>query len=838
MKDAASTWALVVGIDAYDHVKPLTGAARDAVDVIHWLRRLKVPDEQILLHAAPCASTERDIEALRLPVAGCSEPQLWESFVKLTNQRGAKLFVFLMGHGLFEPGGARVFLTQEANQKANPPVMKNLGIDWYAGYLRGLDFDAQYLVMDGCLNYPYTETERSKFKAGEQSAVVPQPPRSAVMQIFAFGASQGEKAMEVDGHGLFTRTLLAALDPEAPAPECVDIDESTGAFRLDLARAMNDIVGPAVTEAAPRQNPGFQSMGTGQVPGVLPIVELEPTGTARVSVRVDPEVAVSGVRRISLWSDTNVWRRVLPKPPASQVPPRFESILPIGLDVVARCVVSDGGGWVMPPQHEFVADHDRDIVFALRTGDPEPPSPASSQARIECIGSDGEVLEAMTESTYAELARALDEEPIAVAFDANPVTIPDFVVRSEPSGAVLEAISGSEGLLEQLTRRVASRLDRALPPDVTTRIRTMPGANTSLVRVPITPAEAVRLGGLIQAQPILTIANSAVTLADLVRDPVVPVDPGTYTVRLNLPWGSWATRITVPENGEAEVTLPRAVGMPPLRVRLLRPRKIAGEIDDAGPNRSVVTLTKRTRPRSAGMIWERARPQVFPWHGTLWTAPSAFAAPRWRAHLEIPQGRRTLGCVASELGPIAIQLGNAPRAEPLSLLPNSEWDAIVAAGRLNAVSPEQAVGITSAKWFDPLIGLAGAYACFARGAEEDLQVVLDNLARLHPDLPDLAVLQAGLDRALDRNMADTRHLLETLVASKAVPVFRWGVAIGLLGAGYYEVEPLAHALSDLESRLVPSSIWTLWEMEGRILVISRTPTLVSHVSIATGIHRA
>ena len=165
-----------------------------------------------------------------------------------------ELLVFLMGHGLFEPGGNRVFLTQEASDT----VVKNLGVDWYAAFLRGQRFPEQFIVMDGCLNLPYTAAERSKFVAGQQSGVALPPPRPDVRQVFCFSAQQGEKAQEAEGHGLFTRTLLTVLDPDRPDERCVDIDETTGCVRLDLARAINDVVAPRVTEVAPRQHPGFQ----------------------------------------------------------------------------------------------------------------------------------------------------------------------------------------------------------------------------------------------------------------------------------------------------------------------------------------------------------------------------------------------------------------------------------------------------------------------------------------------------------------------------------------------------------------------------------------------------
>ena len=61
MNEARTTWALVVGIDVYaDPAIPvLQGAVADALAACRWLRRLGVPDEQVLLHASPSDGVRR-----------------------------------------------------------------------------------------------------------------------------------------------------------------------------------------------------------------------------------------------------------------------------------------------------------------------------------------------------------------------------------------------------------------------------------------------------------------------------------------------------------------------------------------------------------------------------------------------------------------------------------------------------------------------------------------------------------------------------------------------------------------------------------------------------------
>jgi hypothetical protein len=226
MKDAAATWALIIGIDSYDNFKGLTGAARDAAAAVTWLRHLGVPDAQILLHAAPCDAAKPELDALGLTCHGCTEPEIWASFVTLMNNRGSKLYVFLSGHGFCEPGGDRVFLTREASDK----VTKNLGIDWYAKFLRGQDYTTQYLVMDGCLNVPYTGEVRSRFVAGAQSGVALPPPRgksfrcSASPRRWAIGHSKttdtGCSCTRCCKHSIPSTRTRSAWTLTTPAARC------------------------------------------------------------------------------------------------------------------------------------------------------------------------------------------------------------------------------------------------------------------------------------------------------------------------------------------------------------------------------------------------------------------------------------------------------------------------------------------------------------------------------------------------------------------------------------------------------------------------------------------
>jgi hypothetical protein len=183
--------------------------------------------------------------------------------------------------------------------------------------------------------------------------------------------------------------------------------------------------------------------------------------------------------------------------------------------------------------------------------------------------------------------------------------------------------------------------------------------------------------------------------------------------------------------------------------------------------------------------------------------------PAWQAYGQVSYGVAQWLFPLSETGPLAVQTGRNPRAEPLSAIPSPHWDRLVSSGRLDDIAPREAVGLTNDKWAEPLLGLAGAYACFAQQSDEYLRIVLENLRRLEPDLPDLPILEAALDRRAQKRtkVADE---LNALGHSGVVPVFRWGVALGILASEHYNVPALGAHLRLVEQRLAPNSTWTMW----------------------------
>jgi hypothetical protein len=817
VKDAASTWAVVIGIDAYDNFAKLKGAAADSVATVKWLRRLGVPDHQIMLHAAPDKASEKAIDDLGLPVGGCTEPKIWKSFERLGENRGARLYVFLSGHGLYEPSGHRVFLTQEAGQK----TVSNLGIAWYARWLRGLDYNLQLLVMDGCLNVAYDANRRALFKEGEHSSVEPGPPRN-VLQVLCCGAEKGQRALEVKGRGLFTSKLLAALDPDEPDTRCVDIDEKTGTKQFDIFRAVQVVAGPATANAANesgnKQNPSVEYVSEWSTPAVFPAVDIPTPEPTQLSVSVKPGVALTDVKWVTLTADDTEWSRKLPPAEFKSTP--YVSVLPPNLTVWARCQVKPQTNWIEPGQRNLITAGEQDIIFDLTP----PAEGKASPPAIQTIDVDGNVVKAIP-MRRVDPARAVARLHRAFEIREGALGKPDWTIgRSHLDG---DSVSGglAEGIDEALifelpegnetwgsrdaekAFELAELVTESTPEGIHAVVREQNVLQeaTSLV-IPLTHTGAVRLAGFWAGEPVIKVGDMAISPNSLVARPLVPVD-GPTTIRIELPWGSWSERIDALRGQATRVELPVKVGVPPLRARLLRdemgaqdePLSVVAERADlsgasiVGPEGEPLGTRLEHRPRT----------EFSAWNGSTFT-PSAKVARgrRWGRYVS----RNGLRFPLSEVGAVAVYLGRTERAEPLSRTPSKLWDRLVAFGDLDEVDESGAENLASRKWNDLLLGLAGAYACYANGQEDYLAGTLKNLRGLDSDLPDVAILEA----ALDARSGIHRREVSSRLSDAGIPVFRWGVAIGQLAAEHYSEPELGRRLETVEKGLVPSSTWTLW----------------------------
>jgi hypothetical protein len=355
-------------------------------------------------------------------------------------------------------------------------------------------------------------------------------------------------------------------------------------------------------------------------------------------------------------------------------------------------------------------------------------------------------------------------------------------------------------------------------------LRLPPGGAAALAGVladhPVMAAE--RPGDAVPPEPLWRIGGD-MSPADLAAEPVVAVPPGPTRIRLELPWGSWSHVVTVPETGGAAVSLPAAVGRPPLRVRLHQesnrdrrrilgtdaaPGPVTGRVSFAGPTPATVALARRIRSSTAPWALSAPRPPTpsDDWGIVALDGPQPARFPLWRNR------------------DFAVErIDGALRVEPLSGVETPEWDLLLSAGRLEALTLQDTRTLARRKWQDELLGLASAYAYSAVGEWPALEVVLRNLGYLmqRPGEPpvDLTIIAADADAraggAFRSPIADPIAGLEHAAARGSVPLLHWGVRLALALIG----DPTAPSpamirwseqLHGIDRTLALGSVWTAW----------------------------
>lgn len=832
MKDADTTWALVVAIDVYDNVTPLKGPVRDAVAVVGWLRRLGVADDRILLHASPCTESEDPLKELGLAPLGCTQPEIWASLAKLLQHDGARLFVFLLGHGYFLFDGGCVFLTKEANTQA----AVNYGIEWLADLLRARNYQRQFILMDGCLNYAYNASQRPTITPGGYSGVMPGPAQAGVSQWFGYAASQGETAAEPNGRGIFTETLLATLDLTAPDPSCTTIDDTNGNYELDLDRAIADVVSQAVSQQIPTQRPGIRRLDTGPGTSRAIVATITPAQTVALRTIVDPAAAAVDVDYLTLTSQRFQWNRKLPYPEGSALTLPSTSVLPTGMKLVGWCEMKPHSDWSDPDVVKVTSGSGADVVFTLKKD-------RSAQAvKVTTVGADDAAVAAMN----------ADAVNAAASVIASTGAQDDLWLAPSRTGATVFATIGEEEQLGAVSQQIAAAIDRNTPDDVHTTVELHrlpfdePKWHGWMLDIDLSPEKARALGGFMANHDVVRIGEASMSLLNLARLRRVAIDGlGPVRVELELPWGRWTTIIEPPdattEAPPPTLTFPNFVGLPPVRNGL--PADIARPRSD-GTRRMVdsFALAVRTNePIQLHVGGGKLARRLLQGHDNTrgWTPLSARndaatpASPRLFSGDELegidwPLGRLDVQSNEAPLyfpmyGPLlAFDDQIAPRIEPLSATNSPLWDLLVSAGRLDALDTSNTPELTRART-PPLLRIAGMYGSYVNGFDELLAALLRGFHLAGPTdeiasaLPDLVILRhAYAMRFADRISGDVMAeftdpaQLKAFASDARVPMFKWGFDIGRAVARHFDVPALVRKLQRVEDRLMTASTWTLW----------------------------
>ncbi|WP_318206341.1 hypothetical protein [Streptomyces sp. SJL17-1] len=797
------SWALVVGIDAYDdpNIKDLGGAVRDACGALNWLRGAGVPDDHILLHAQPTEASRPLLESLepRIPWRDATAAAIAESISGLREQTGSHLFVFLVGHGIYEPTTKRLFITKEASL-GEFAVLSNLAVEEYIELFLSMSFREQLLVMDGCQNLPYSESRRSRIQAGMPFAGF--NARAGNTLVFCFACQQGERSVEIEGRGLFLTNLLAAIDTRNPSPLALHLDFDSGDVSIDLRKAVTEVVGKRVKEIAEaqrpriRQEPGVQVYGAGTARDVWPL-HLPPAPAARLSIAVKPAAAVRDVGTILVQvEDPPYWqRREAPVPPSTAVRLPHETSLSV------MCRLKSNSPWRKPAERRLrIDDSDREVVFTLRRATiGEETRRSSSEARgNEPAWVFVEGVDAAGRSVPSAL-RNIGESTL----DSPPESPSGIEVRRKDGGLFISGRYDDRERLARFASHIAATVASGAPEVMSATISESPEFRRTALRIVLPEGGPRSLAGFLVDTPAITVGQVTRSVREVAEDPLVEVQPGRVQVGVALPWGSWSDMVEVFEGIEKDVHLPLTAGngLVPLRMA------IGSDVWEDLPGCSVLGFgpgAASTRPLSgSGGRLLTAHPEESPW-GTCVSVPDTGTDRGTGTGLTFPLHPSL---------PLALDTGEgAPRVEPLSTLPVADWDALVSLGRLSGHDPQRLLADDKAREPDPVLTLARAYACYAARADTYTRRLLRLLRERGADICDIAVLEGATAlRSTGSVPKAARSALAPWAEAGTVPVLRWGVAPAAILAEELGQKEWNARLEAVEATLSPVSVWTVWQ---------------------------
>jgi Caspase domain/Tetratricopeptide repeat len=191
----SSSWAVVIGIDTYQRFPRLGYAVADAKAVAALLPSLGFAKENIYVLLNEDATKIRIESTLyrRLRVMGPND----------------RLFVYFAGHGetvAIRGGEEGYMLPADADPDALPPSA--IAMDDMQRIAKRLPAKHYLFVMDACFS-GFAATRASDAK-GVTQEYLGAALREPVVQVITAGG-KGQRSIEEQGHGLFTRYLLEGL---------------------------------------------------------------------------------------------------------------------------------------------------------------------------------------------------------------------------------------------------------------------------------------------------------------------------------------------------------------------------------------------------------------------------------------------------------------------------------------------------------------------------------------------------------------------------------------------------------------------------------------------------
>lgn len=785
--------ALVIGVDVYDRadIPRLTGCAADACAAANWLVRIGVPADNIFLHLSQPVGATRP----RTPVAvlEADMDSLNRSMQALQKRGGDQLFVLMSGHGLYVPVEGPIFLP---SNYASPSTRTNLKINEYIRWFQSWPYRDQFLFYDACQNPTAAIGQVSAVQAtGPDPDPATYRPLDGNGLIACYAVSPGQEAWAGDGSGVLTSQVIGELDPahwaslsaDAEQQDAILYDWTTGERRVDLKDLFNSIIKPAIEAQVTAaghigQTPYCQLNGRAEVEDQAPILTLPPEPCSQVSISVQPPEAAGAVDQLRLTIPTPSRRHYLRAPPETFAAPIMR-LAPAGAVLEARCRERPGSGWRSrnSPLQEVLSHPAHALVFELDrpTVPPPPDDPYFNIRAVDPSGDPASPFGGAYGGAYGGVvADGGVAPPPGVTFSPHEYG-PD--IGFEP-GAEAAAASYAQVWLRALRSNFASGdydilLSSPGEPAVA-------GGSNMIFGLP--DGGIAHLGGYLLDAPVVSIEPAGLvdqaqrrSLREIEQHPAERLEPGVYRLRIDLPWGGWAGRVTIGDDAQpVRCQLPEVVGVEPLRNRQLNGQD---GIEQISGRRDELFFTD-----------ESADAACF--------SPGEYGVDLLVADVE-----------------------DKIRVEPLSEAPLPEWDQLFSVGRLARVSDARAAELLKTEMPAPersLLALGLAYAALEGGVRDVLGRSLEAIQGPLADSVDAQLLRHHLafgDEGSDRGEAAV--LFQDFEDAHRLPVLRWAAPMIQVLA-----DRLQRPAPEWLSHLAPSSVWTVLTPEGVDLFEGRAET--------------
>ncbi len=240
------SWALVVGINTYQNVEPLNAAVADAQAVADALPKLGFQEVRLLLDAA---ATKAEFERI-----------VYGEFKERMGPND-RLFVFWAGHGITVrlPRGGEEGYLMPVDGDPQRPELTAIAMDEVRKLGKRVNAKHVFFAIDTCFSgFALTRDVGVEVMPDAELAAAMEEP---VVQVLTAGR-RGQKAVEDEGHGLFTRRLLDGLRGLADQEHrgFVTVTQLVGWLSPRVAR-----------DSGGRQNPQYAALdGEGDFVFILP----------------------------------------------------------------------------------------------------------------------------------------------------------------------------------------------------------------------------------------------------------------------------------------------------------------------------------------------------------------------------------------------------------------------------------------------------------------------------------------------------------------------------------------------------------------------------------------